>query len=76
MVPFQSKDVGRAFLAHGGQKKSFWPWIFPVVVVPFQSKEVGLFFGSWTTAPENRSSVLCDAISGFHSRVKQAQTER
>ena len=75
MVPFQSKDVGR-FFGPWSTKKSVWPWIFPAVVVPFQSEEVGLFFGSWTTVQENGSSLLCDVISGFHSRVKQAQTER
>ena len=44
--------------------------------VPFQSKEVGRFIDSWTTIQENASCLLCDVISAFHSRTKQAQTER
>ena len=56
-------------------QKRFWPLIFSSDAVPFQSKEVGRFFGPWTTMQENGSSLLCGIISGFHSRVKQTQTE-
>ena len=53
----------------------FGPGFFLPDVVLFQSKEVWHFFGPWTTLQENESSVLCDVISRFHSRAKQAQNE-
>ena len=55
--------------------KKFLGLVFPSGVT-FQSKEVERFFGPWTTIQENGSSLLCDVISVFHSRAKQAQTER
>ena len=56
--------------------KRFWPGIFPSDVVPFLNKGVGHLFAPWMTIQENGSSTLCDVISVFHSRAKQAQTER
>ena len=52
--------------------KMSWPWISHTDVVPFQSKEAGRFFGPWTSAQENRSSLLCEVITGFHLPMKQA----
>ena len=49
-----------------------WPWISPSDVVSFQNKEAGLFFGPWTSTQENRSSLLCEVITGFHLPKKQA----
>ena len=38
-------------------------------------KADGHFFGPWMTIEDNGSSLLCDFISVFHSRTKQAQGE-
>ena len=79
-VPLTSKFfftlINFCYCSYYFGEKGFSPWIFPSDVVPFQSREDGNFFGPWTAIQQNGSSLLCDVISGFHSRTKQPQTER